>query len=518
MPKQKINHEPDSRLTRLTVNQENDIITELGGLQIFGLWAAPVLFILMLLLPAPEGLSAAAWHTAAIGLFMAIWWMTEAVPIPVTSLLPLILFPIFGVASIREAAQPYASPLIFLFMGGFMISMAMQKWHLHRRIALQIIHAVGTRPIAIVGGFMLAAAFLSMWVSNTATAMMMLPIGLSVISLSQSAVQESERPQAQNFANALLLGIAYACSIGGMGTLIGTPTNVVLAGFLTETYGYDLSFAQWLLVGLPLVAVGLPITHLLLTRWVFPVRLSSLPGGEAFIAQELERLGPWNQGEKRVALVFACVAILWILRPLLGKFIPGLSDAGIAVFGAVLLFLIPVDWKSGVFVLDWQTAEKLPWGVLTLFGGGLSLAAAVQRTGLAHWIGSHLGALQEIPIPLLIFITTVLIILLTELTSNTATAAAFLPIVASVAVGMHQNPLLLAIPAVLAASCAFMLPVATPPNAIVYGSGMLSIKHMAKAGAVLNLIFSFILTGIGYFLVKWAFGIQLGKLPEWVSP
>ncbi len=518
MANQKINREPDSKLTRLVVNQENDMVTELGGLQIFGLWTAPMLFLLMLWLPAPEGLSAAGWHTAAIGLLMAIWWMTEALPIPVTSLLPLVLFPVLGVATIRDAAQPYASPLIFLFMGGFMISMAMQKWHLHVRIALKIIHAVGTRPVAIVGGFMVASAFLSMWVSNTATTMMMLPIGLSVIALAQASQQKEAGGDAHHFAVALMLGIAYACSIGGMGTLIGTPTNVVLAGFLSETYGYDLSFAQWLLVGLPLVIIGLPVAHFILTRLVFPIRMRTLPGGAEFIRDELRRLGPWSRGEKLVASVFALVALLWITRPLLGKIIPGLSDAGIAIFGAVLLFVLPVNFKTGQFVLDWRTAEKLPWGVLTLFGGGLSLAAAVQRTGLAHWIGGHLGALQHFPIIVLVLMTTIMIILLTELTSNTATAAAFLPIVASVAVGMHQNPLLLGIPAVLAASCAFMLPVATPPNAIVYSSGVISIKQMARAGAVLNLTFALIFTFIGYFLIKWAFHIRLGELPAWVTP
>ncbi len=488
-----------------------------GLLRTTGLLLAPIVLIFMLVLPAPPGLSPAGWRTAAVGLTMALLWMTEALPIPVTSLLPLILFPVLGIAGIRNAAHPYANPLIFLFMGGFMISMAMQKWRLHERIALNIIHFMGVRPVSVIAGFMAASAFLSMWVSNTATTMMMMPIGLSVIGLAATG-GEAESRFRHNFATALMLGIAYASSIGGMATLIGTPTNLVLAGFLSETYGYELSFVKWLFIGVPIMLVGLPLAHFVLTRWIFPVDRLELKGGEEFIHAELKKLGPVSRGERAVAAAFSLTALLWITRPLLAKILPGISDAGIALFGAFLLFVYPIDYSRGIFALDWRQAEALPWGVLILFGGGLSLASAVQNTGLAAWIGGHLGGLSELPLLLIVLVTTVLIIFLTELTSNTATAATFLPIVASVAIGMHQNPLFMAVPAVLAASCAFMLPVATPPNAIVYGSGKISIPQMARAGIVLNILFTAILTLLGYLLVQWVLQVQPGVIPPWAVP
>ena len=488
-----------------------------------GLFAGPAALVVMLALPAPEGMETAAWRTAAVGVLMAVWWVTEALPIAATALLPLVLFPLLGARPIDEAAAPYANPLIFLFMGGFMLALAMERWGLHRRIALGIIRAIGTRPRSIIAGFMVASAFLSMWVSNTATAMMMLPIGLSVVALVRgeeggtSEVEQTSGQEFGNFAVVLMLAIAYACSVGGMGTLVGTPTNAFLVGFLDETYDLEIAFAHWLLLGVALLALALPVIFVVLTRFVYPIRLERLPGGADYIRSQWRALGSMNRGEWLVGVVFGAVAVLWVTRPLLDSYVPGLSDAGIAMTGAVALFALPVDLRRGVFVLDWEWARRLPWGVLILFGGGLSLAAAISDTGLAAWIGGRMDLLASWP-PLLIVVAVVaVIIFLTELTSNTATAAAFIPILASVAVGIGQDPLLLAVPATLAASCAFMLPVATPPNAIVYGSSFVTVPQMARAGIVLNALFVLLVTLMAYLLLPVVLGVELGVVPEWAT-
>lgn len=491
------------------------VSTALGARAAVGLVAGPLLLIGMLLLPPPEGLTPAAWYTAAVGLLMAVWWVTEAIPIPATALLPLVLFPVLRIATIDEAASPYANPIIFLFLGGFVLALGMQRWGLHRRIALAILAAVGTQPVALVGGFMLATAFLSMWVSNTATAVMMLPIGLSIIEVVLPRGENAVEPGESNFATALMLGIAYAASIGGLATLIGTPPNALLAGFVRESYGIQIGFAQWMLVGLPLVVVALPLTWLVLTRVAFPVRLRQTPGSVNIIEDERRSLGPRSRGETLVAVVFVVTAAAWITRPLLEEWVPGLSDTGIAIAAALVLFLLPVDLRRGEFVLTWEWAERLPWGVLILFGGGLSLAGAISKTGLAAWIGSGVAAFGTWPILVVIVVTTTVIVFLTELTSNTATTAAFLPVVSSVALGLGENPLLLAIPAAIAASCAFMMPVATPPNAIVYGSSFITIPQMARAGLILNLLFIVLITILMYTLVLTVFGVELGVLPPW---
>ncbi len=435
---------------------------------------------------------------------MATWWVTEAIPIPATALLPLALFPLLEVGSFRENAVPFANPIIYLFLGGFLIAGAMQRWGLPRRIALRSIRIFGTRPGAIIAGIMASCAFLSMWVSNTATALMMLPIGLSLIDLVPGSRTDPER---RGFATALMLGIAYACTIGGMGTLIGTPPNAFLAGFMSESYGVTIGFAEWMLVGVPLVLVSLPLCFLVLTRVAFPIRFDELPGGPELAEQELDSLGPMSTAERRVAAVFALTALLWMTRPLLAGHVPGLSDAGIAMAASIALFLIPAGAERGQRLLNWTEAEKTPWGVLILFGGGLSLAAAIQRTGLSEWIGDGVGDLAQWP-PLLLLVTVIVsIILLTELTSNTATAATFLPVLGGVALGLGKDPLTLAVPAALAASGAFMLPVATPPNAIVYGSGAVSIQEMVRAGIGLNLLFVLLITAATYLLVPLVFGI-----------
>ena len=467
----------------------------------FGFGAGLAIAAAMLVLSPPDGLSAEGWRAAAVGILMAIWWMTEAIPIPATALLPLMLFPVLGISDIRAAAAPYANPLILLFLGGFIIAIAMERWNLHRRLALHIISFVGIRPRRIIAGFAVAAAFLSMWVSNTATAMMMLPIGLSVIDL----VRKNDAAEGANFATNLMLIIAYACSIGGMATLIGTPPNALFAGFMLETYDREIGFVEWMLLGVPLVVIALPVMLLVLTRVIYPVRIATIPGGREYILGSLHSLGTMQRGEKLVAAVFTATALLWMTRPLIEPIISGLSDAGIAIAMALLLFVLPVDVRRGEFVLRWEDAERLPWGVLLLFGGGLSLAAAVDDTGLAAWLGAQTTLLSDWPTILVVAAIVTTIVLLTELTSNTATAAAFIPIAASVAIGLDQDPMLLAIPATLAASAAFMLPVATPPNAIVYGSGMVSIPQMARGGVALNAIFIVLISVAGYLLVPLIF-------------
>ena len=467
----------------------------------------------LLLLPVPEGLSPAAWRTAAVGALMAVWWITEALPIAATALVPLVAFPLLGIRGIDEAAAPYANPLIFLFMGGFLLAQAMQAWGLHRRIALGIVQAVGTRPRSIVIGFILASAFLSMWVSNTATALMMLPIGVSIVELARDRLAARGETLSPRFGIVLALSIAYACNIGGMGTLIGTPPNALLAGFFSESYGVEIGFAQWMGVGLPLVGVALPLLYGVLT-WVYPLERDTLPGGEEIIDEERARLGPFSTAELRVAVVFGGTALLWMARPILREAVPGLSDAGIAMGAGLVLFLLPAGTDDRA-LLGWEEAEALPWGVLVLFGGGLSLAAAIRDTGLAEWMGRGVGALQHWPVGLVVVATVALVVALTEITSNTATTAAFLPILGAVAVGLGESPYLLAVPAALGASCAFMLPVATPPNAIVYGSGLLTIPEMSRVGVWLNLLFIGVVTVLAYGLLGVAFGVELGSVPPW---
>ncbi len=476
----------------------------LGGLAVF---------LVLLFIPAPEGLSEEAWRTAAVTILMGIWWITEAIPISATALLPIVLFPVLGVGSISSATTPYANPLIFLFMGGFIIAVAMEKWQLHRRIAISILSVVGVKPSSIIIGFIISSSFLSMWVSNTATAIMMLPIAVSILDL----VNTDDKKGKINFEIVLILCIAYACNIGGMGTLIGTPPNALLAGFLNENYGIEISFLQWMMVGVPIMLISLPIMYFVLTKLVYPIKLQELEGGKDLIKNQMDSLGSISGQEKKVAIVFISAALLWIFRPLIGDLIPGLSDAGIAILASVVLFMIPSGNHDREGLLIWSDTKRLPWGVLILFGGGLSMASAISSTGLATWIGNGIGGLNAWPIVLIIVIVIALIVFLTEMTSNTASTAAFLPILASVAIGLGQNPLLLAIPTVFGASCAFMLPVATPPNAIVYGSGKITIPEMSKAGLWLNMIFIVLLSVASLTLISWVFGIELGVIPEWVQ-
>lgn len=461
--------------------------------QRIGLVAGPLVFVAVVLLPEPAGLPPEGWLTAGVALLMAIWWITEAVPIPVTALVPLAVFPPLGLGSIREAAAPYANPIIFLFFGGFVLATALERSGLHRRFALGILRRAGTRPPRLVAGFMIATAFLSMWVSNTATTMMMLPIALSILALADT---DSRGTHDDRFAVALLLGIAYAANIGGVGTLIGTPPNALLAGFLEETYDVSLGFGEWMLMGVPLVVVSLPLCWWWLCRGPFRVQAATIGGGDELLRAQWQQLGALSRREITVGVLTAATAVAWMSRPLLAQVVPGLSDAGIAIAGALLLFLIPVDWRRWEFALTWRDVERLPWGILILFGGGLSLAAAIQRSGLADWIGQSMVAVEAWPLIAVVATVTTVIIFLTEINSNTATAATFLPIVASLAIGIGLDPMALALPAALAASCAFMLPVATPPNAIVYASDRVPMAAMVRAGIALNVTMVVVITGL----------------------
>jgi solute carrier family 13 (sodium-dependent dicarboxylate transporter), member 2/3/5 len=464
------------------------------GYQLVGLVLGPLLLVPMLVLPPPTGLSAAGWTTAAVAVLMAVWWATEALPLAATALVPLVLFPLLGIFDVQQTAAPFANPLIFLFLGGFLIALAVQRWSLHRRIALHIVMRVGQRPRSLVAGAMLATAALSMWISNTATTMMMLPIAASLIAVTHNGERQPDVRDA-NFATAMMLGIAYAASIGGLATLIGSPPNALAASYMLQTFAIEVTFARWMAMALPITLVMLPLAWLILTRFAFPFSNRQGTSPQA-VPDMLNAMGPISGPEKRVAVVFALVAAGWILHPLIGDVLGAgaITDTGLAIAGAIALFAIPADWRTRTFLLDWPTARKVPWEILILFGGGLSLAQGIDRTGLAAWLGGGLEFLTGGPIILLLAGVTVFVILLTELTSNTATTAAFLPVAGALAVGADLAPLLLAAPVALAASAAFMLPVATPPNAIVFGSGHVTLPQMMRAGIYLNIIGVIVIT------------------------
>jgi sodium-dependent dicarboxylate transporter 2/3/5 len=455
----------------------------------------------MLALPAPEGLSPEGWRLAALVALMAIWWVTEAIPVYATGLVPLAGFPLLGIASIGTAAAPYANPIIFLFLGGFLIAAAMQATGLHQRIALHVLARTGTGSRQLVGGFMLTAAFLSMWVSNTATAVMMVPIAMSVIAI--TVADDGIHAPRGGLDTALLLAVAYGASIGGIATLIGTPPNAFLAGYMAQEYGLEIGFAQWMLFALPLSLVMLGCCWFTLTRLAFRLDGRPIEGVAATLGQALADIGPIRRPEKTVAAVFVCAAAAWIAQPLLVTIIPNLSDTVIAMLAALALFIIPAG--GGKPALNWSHASRVPYGLLLLFGGGLSLAAAFDATDLALWLALGLGAAADLPAILVILLIVAVIVFLTELTSNIATTAAMVPLLAGVAVGAGLHPLLLTAPAALAASCAFMLPVATPPNAVIFGAGHVTIPQMARAGIWLNMFAIIVVTLMAYALLGLAF-------------
>ncbi|MBV2129776.1 SLC13 family permease [Arsukibacterium indicum] len=463
------------------------------------LLAGPAVFLLVLLNePLFAGMSQSAWWLSGLTAWMAIWWITESVPIPATSLLPIVVVPLLNLDSVANVTAPYADPLIFLFLGGFILSIAMERWNLHKRIALLTMLAVGTKPSQQIGGMMLVTAFLSMWMSNTATAVMMLPIALSIIGMQDNI--------SEKFAKAMLLAIAYAASIGGIATIIGTPPNALLAGYLRNQYQLEVGFAQWMLLGVPVAVVMLLGAWYWLSQCHFRFGDNEIQVSRQLYLDKLKALGPMQRAEKIVLAVFLLAACLWVFKTWLVSLtgLP-LNDTLTAVFCASLLFIIPVNFASGQRVLTWEDCASLPWGILILFGGGLTLAAQIQQSGLADFIASQVSALGTINLLLLIALVTTIIIFLTEVTSNTATAAAFLPLLGPVAVSLDTNASMLVIPAAIAASCAFMMPVATPPNAIVFGSGKLKIADMVKAGLVLNILAIFIITAAVWFISPWLF-------------
>lgn len=487
-----------------------------------GLFLGPLLFVVLLLMPMPEELSPEALFVAAVTLLMAVWWIAESIPMAAVALVPIVLFPLLDIMPTAEVTAQYGNQIIYLFMGGFFIAVTMERWNLHRRIALLIIRQIGGGPGRIILGFMIASAFLSMWVSNTATAMMMVPIGLAVIKqtnemlISRAPDALSRESLQLNFSVALMLGIAYACSIGGVGTIIGTPPNTVFVGVVETMFGQTISFVAWMIFAIPLVAVMLFLSWAFLVYVAYPQSGGELPGGETIIEKEYEELGPVGREERRVLLVFLFVASAWILNGLFRfEFLNELNDSAIAILGALLLFLIPADFRKNEFLLDWDTALKIPWGIIVLFGGGLALAHGFVVTGLASWIAEKMLVLDGAHLLVLLLAVTGMTIILTEITSNTATSTMLMPILASMAIAMTLHPYGLMVAAAIAASFAFMLPVATPPNAVVFGSSFLTIPQMVKAGIWLNLIGIIVISLFSYFLLPLVWGLELTSLPGW---
>lgn len=465
----------------------------------------PLLGITPLFLSPPSSLSPEAWRLVGLTLWMAIWWFSECVPIPATALLPLVWMPLVGIADEKQVAPRYADPIIFLFLGGFIIAQGMQASGLHERLALRIVRIMGRTPGGLVAGFMAATAFTSMWINNTSTTMMMFAVALSVVEWARRACGKEA---AHHFALALMLGVAYSASIGGVGTLIGTAPNALLAGFLRENYNFSLNMLNWLSVGMPFVLLMLPFTWMWLTRVQFSVKnLNFAPVRQTLLEQVGER-NRWSLAERGVALVFGYAVVGWLGREWLSRWLGvSISDSFVAMSGALALFILPACTKPYQPILDWRAAESIPWGVLILFGGGLALANAFESTGLAKAIGASVGSLGDLPPWVIVLGVATLIIFLTELTSNTATTATFLPVVAAAAVGMGLDPRLLAIPVAVSASAAFMLPVATPPNAIVFASGEIKIHEMARAGLALNLFCIGVVTLIALTTARWGLGI-----------
>ncbi|TLP82636.1 SLC13 family permease [Maribacter sp. ACAM166] len=481
--------------------------------KLLGLVLGPVSFMLILLFLHPEGLSKEANAVLASTIWIAIWWITEAIPIAVTALLPLVLFPLSGGLDLSSTSASFGHKYVFLYMGGFIIAIAIEKWNLHRRIALNIINLIGSDVRKIILGFMIATAFLSMWISNTATSVMMLPIGLAIIKQLHDNPDTIE-DENQTFGKALMLAIAYSASIGGLATLIGTPPNLVLAGVVFDTYGYEITFMQWFAFGLPISIILIFISWKYLTKYAFTFKQKSFPGGKEEIKRLLTKLGKISYEEKIVSFVFALTAFCWITRSfLLQKILPGLDDTIIAIFFAILLFLIPSK-KKGEQLINWEEAVKMPWGIILLFGGGMALAKGFEVSGLAVYIGSQMNSLEGLPILLLVLVLITAVNFLTEITSNLATTAMLLPVLAPMALTIDVHPFVLMVGAAVAASCAFMLPVATPPNAVVFGSGYLRIPDMVRKGFFMNVISIIILTFFVYFVLPELWDITIDGFPQ----
>ena len=483
-----------------------------------GLLLGPFLFIITYNFFRPIGLSEEAIAILASTLWIAAWWITEAIPIAITSLLPIILFPLTNGLSLSETTASYGHKYVFLYIGGFILAIAIERWNLHKRIALNIINFIGTNIKSIILGFMVATAFMSMWISNTATAVMMLPIGMAIVAQLRDNPDTIE-DENLIFGKALMLAIAYSASIGGVATLIGTPPNLVLAGIVQETYGVEITFSKWIVFGLPISILLLFICWNYLTNFAFIFKQKSFPGGKAEIKKQLNSLGKITYEEKWVLAVFAATAFAWITRSfLLTQFLPNLDDTIIAVTAGVLLFLLPAAKDKKRALLTWEEAVNLPWGILLLFGGGLALAEGFQTSGLAAWIGGKLSLLEGVALILLLLVLVSAVNFLTEITSNLATTAMLLPILAPLALAIGVHPYILMVAATVAASCAFMLPVATPPNAVVFGSGYLKIPDMVRAGIWMNILSIILLTLIVYFLLPYLWDFDPAVFPqEWIK-
>ena len=459
-----------------------------------GFWIGLLLFFSIVLNPTPESLSIEGWHVAAVALLMAAWWGTEAVPLPVTALIPLAALPLLQVSSLKETAISYANPHIFLFLGGFILALAIQRSGLHKRLALSVVSKVNASAGSIVGTFMCISFFISMWVMNTSTTLMLLPICLAICVNIKEALPGLSNKKTKNFE--------YASSIGGMSSLIGTAPNIVFAGFMQENFNIDISFLDWMKIALPIGLIMLVASFIILTKIIYPSTFEINAATKNKIKKSLEELGKISRDEKKVFIIFLIAASLWIGRPYLKyhEMLLGLTDAGIAILAAIILFILPSDNKKSN-LLEWDETKKLPWGLLLLFGGGLSLASSISSSGLGQWLGTSFSLLVELKPWLIILLITTFIVFLTELTSNTATTSTFLPIATSIAVAISVAPISIAIPLVMASSLAFMLPVATPPNAIVYGSGKITIANMIKAGFILNLIGILIIALVSHYLL-----------------
>ena len=460
----------------------------------------PLAFLILQTFDPPSGMPESAFSMLGITLWMAIWWVTEAIPIGVTALLPIILFPLTGAVDLSSTTASYGHKYIFLYMGGFMLAIAIEKWNLHKRIALQVIRIIGTNISKIILGFMVATAFLSMWISNTATSVMMLPIAMSIVTQLKDnpATREDEN---LIFGKALMLGIAYSASIGGVATLIGTPPNLVFAGYVEEVYGIEITFWQWAKWGLPIAIPLLVIAWIYLTKYAFTFKQKEFPGGREEINALIKELGPMKKEEKIVLGIFVLTAFAWITRSfVLQPLLPAIDDTIIAMCAGILLFTIKSDNKKEPLI-NWEDAVKLPWGIILLFGGGMALASGFETTGLAEWLGSQMSLLQGLALIVLVVVIVASVNFITEVTSNLATTAMLLPILAPIAIGLDINPYILMVATTVAASCAFMLPVATPPNAVVFGSGYLKISDMAKSGIWMNIVSIVFLSLMVYYVL-----------------
>lgn len=467
-----------------------------------GLFLGPVLFLLVINLPFGL-LSKQGDAVIAVALWMIVWWITDAVSISVTALLPLLLFPLLKIMPIAEVGSNYGSPIIFLFFGGFVMALALEKVNLHKRIALNIIRITGTTPNKVVLGFMIATATLSMWISNTASTVVMLPIAMSVIGLLINDVDGFTKSD-QNFALCVMLGIAFSANAGGIATVIGTPPNSVLIGLLESEYNIEISFLKWMVIGVPFSALMIGISYLVLVLWMFPSKQLKFTASRDVIKSELVKLGPMNGKEKMVLVIFGITIFLWIFRTLINKLFPdlGLSDTVISIFAAITLFAVPYNLKKGDFIIEWKDTSKLAWGILVLFGGGLALAKGMSVSGIVDIVANTIAA-SEISIFITAILLITLMLFMTELMSNVALVAVLAPVVAGIAIGLEIPILYLLIPVTMASSCAFMLPMATPPNAIVFASGYIKVHEMARAGIILNLI------SVGLLILMFQFVIPI---------